>query len=73
MPRRLLSLLIVLNAALALALASPPAHTQILPRGIFDCCKVDESLDLTAYCCRKCCWFTHDCEDDGDCREIEEE
>lgn len=72
MRRRLVLLLILLNGTLALALASPPAQTQIIPRGLFDCCKTDGSRDLSAYCCRKCCWFTWDCDEDRDCVETDE-
>ena len=70
MRRRLLFVLVLLNVALAVSLLSAPAWTQIIPRGLFDCCKVDNPGE--AFCCRGCCWFVRNCDEDEDCTGSEE-
>jgi hypothetical protein len=46
MRRRLLFVLVLLNVALAVSLLSAPAWTQIIPRGLFDCCKAARNINL---------------------------
>lgn len=76
MRRRTLVLLALVNLALAAALASPPAETQIIPLGLFDCCRAEPTWEMFAlgdeeqeeYCCPGCCWLRHDCETSDDCK-----
>jgi hypothetical protein len=58
--------LTILNIILAVALWAIPAASQIIPRGLFDCCEEGASDD--AYCCRGCCWIWSDCDENGDCK-----
>jgi hypothetical protein len=67
MRRKLVVGLIVLNGMLAGALVTTPAKTQIIPLGLFNCCKTGEVESLGAYCCFHCCWFTFNCFDHDDC------
>lgn len=66
MRRRLVVGLILLNSLLGLTLLAVPADSQIIPRGVFDCCESGEADD--PYCCRGCCWIWSDCDEDGDCK-----
>jgi len=76
MRRRFIIGLIVLNGLVAAALFVTPADSQIIPRGLFNCCK-SEATEATAatatrgpggaYCCSACCWFYRDCRRDADC------
>ncbi len=70
MKRRAILLLVLLNLLLAGAVAVLPAGTQVIPLGLFDCCKSEGAPE--PYCCWRCCWFTFDCLDDGDCRGARE-
>ncbi len=68
MRKRLIIAVVLLNAALAAALLASPAATQVLPASLFeDCCK--NAGTPSGFCCFNCCFFTHDCNDDEDCRE----
>ena len=70
MRRRLIIGLIVLNGLAAGALVATPAVSQIIPRGLFDCCKEEAPEAIAsgdAYCCSSCCWFYRNCRDDKDC------
>ncbi len=71
MRRSLLLALLLLNLLLAPALVTAPAGTQVVPRGLWDCCMHDNSLDAGGYCCERCCWFTWDCRTDADCSDPE--
>ena len=64
MRRKLILGLVLLNGLFAAALISQPIETQIIPRGLFNCCK-DTGPD--GYCCFRCCWFIVNCWDDEDC------
>ena len=66
MRRKLIIGLVLLNGLIAAAMFALPAETQILPRGVFNCCKVDTGGD--DFCCRSCCWLTWNCNDHDDCR-----
>lgn len=58
--------LVLLNGILFAALITPPAETQIIPLGLWDCCKeLGNSPDR--YCCHNCCWFIENCDRDEDC------
>ncbi len=59
--------LLVLNGLLAALLTSAPAISQIIPRGLFNCCKTEATELDGAYCCDACCWFTRECRSDEDC------
>ncbi len=65
MRRKLIIGLVLLNGLIAPALFVKPAETQIIPLGIFHCCKGGPG---ERYCCASCCWFTFDCLDDEGCR-----
>ena len=66
MRRRLMLFVVVINAALAVALLSSPAASQILPAAVLsDCCEDEGTPE--PYCCFNCCMFVHDCEQDEDC------
>lgn len=62
--------LVGLNALLAVFLFSPPVETQMIPMGVWNCCKSDGATK--PYCCDNCCWFTWDCNRDKDCLEVTE-
>ena len=66
MRRKPIFALLVLNGLIATLLFSPVANTQIIPRAIFDCCKVD--LAFQDYCCSSCCWLIPNCDDNEDCQ-----
>jgi hypothetical protein len=51
MRRKLLFALIPLNCLLAIALLARVADTQVIPRGLFDCCK---DVGEAGYCCDNC-------------------
>ena len=59
MRRRIVFALILLNCLLGIALFAHSAGSQIIPRGIRNCCS-EEGGD--PYCCNLCCWFVQDCE-----------
>jgi len=65
MRRRLIIGLIVLNGLVAGALVATPATSQIIPRGLFNCCKTDDGFE--PYCCSMCCWFYKNCRANIDC------
>jgi len=67
MRRKLVVGLIVLNGVIAGALLTTPAKTQIIPLGLFNCCKTGEVESPGAYCCHACCWFIRNCSVDKDC------
>lgn len=67
MRRKLIVGFMILNGLLAALLISSPAISQVIPRGIFDCCKTEASEEDGAYCCASCCWFTKECRSDEDC------
>lgn len=75
MRRRTLVVLALVNLGLAVALASPPAQTQIIPMGLFDCCRAEPDWEESTleeeqeeYCCPGCCWLRYDCQTDDDCK-----
>ena len=55
MRRKLIIGLVLLNALLAGAIATTSGVTQIIPRGLWDCCEIDEAFE--PYCCSHCCWL----------------
>jgi len=65
MRRKLIIGLALLNGLFAAALFALPAETQIVPRGLFDCCK--QETPWNDYCCLRCCWFFPNCDGDEDC------
>jgi len=65
MRRKLIIGLVFLNGLIGAALFSQPAETQIIPLGIFNCCKSQGAPE--PYCCSSCCWFTLNCFGDEDC------
>jgi len=65
MRRRLTVALIILNVLLGFGILAQNAGTQIIPLGLFDCCKGGPE----GYCCDGCCWFSHNCAIDSDCRQ----
>ena len=65
MRRRLTVGLFLLNALIGAAIYAVPADSQIIPRGLANCCK---SAGPDAYCCHSCCWFWPNCDTDGDCK-----
>lgn len=69
MRRRLFLTLIAINILLGTALLVRSAGTQVIPLGIFNCCK---GAGPDAYCCISCCWFTPNCVNDQGCREVED-
>lgn len=69
MRRKLITALLFLNVGFAIALVTRPVETQVVPRGLFNCC---QGTAGDAYCCRNCCWFISDCSTDEDCREQQE-
>lgn len=72
MRRRLLLVLILVNTLFAGALLAKPAATQIMTRGMVDCCKGGEAKSEEPYCCYECCWLITDCRSDKDCQvEVE--
>lgn len=72
MRRKLLFVLILVNILLAGALLAKPAATQIMTRGLFDCCKGGAAESEEAYCCYQCCWLITNCHSDKDCQvEVE--
>ena len=66
MRRRLLLGLVLLNCVLGIALFVRSADSQILPRGIFDCC---QTVGSEGVCCNNCCWFFPTCDGDEDCSD----
>jgi len=72
MRRRLIIGLMVLNGLVAAALVATPADSQIIPRGLFNCCKEEATETMGpggAYCCSGCCWFYMNCRRDEDCED----
>ena len=67
MRRRVLHLLVFLNVLLAAMVFLRPAVPQILPRGLFDCCKAEMTESGESYCCQGCCWFIQNCRSNEDC------
>jgi len=67
MRRRVIVGLLALNGVAGAALLSSPARSQTVPLGIFDCCKEDIIESKGWYCCKRCCWFTYNCDDYWDC------
>ena len=65
MRRKLIKGLILLNTFIAAALFALPAETQVIPRGLFNCCK--EETPFIGYCCFRCCWIISNCNGDEDC------
>jgi hypothetical protein len=66
MRRKIIGGLVLLNAFLAGAIIAVPAAPQVLPRGVWDCCKTDKVGE--PYCCRGCCWFIWNCAGQADCQ-----
>jgi len=66
MRRKVIGGLVLLNALLAGAIIAAPAVSQILPQGVWDCCKTDDGRE--PYCCRGCCWFIWNCAAQDDCQ-----
>jgi hypothetical protein len=64
MRRKLLLVLVILNCLLGVAVLARVADSQVLPRGIRDCC---EGTGPEAYCCYDCCWFVQNCRSHEDC------
>lgn len=60
MRRKLVVGLAVLNGLVSLLFLATPADTQILPKGIFNCCETDAGEE--PYCCEDCCWFVSGCQ-----------
>jgi len=58
--------LVVLNLVLGAAQFAAPAVSQIIPLGLFDCCKTD-GPDGEPFCCRDCCWITQNCISNQEC------
>ncbi len=70
MRRRLIIGLFVLNGLVAAVIFATPADSQIIPRGLFNCCKEEATEVMEAggsYCCSNCCWFIRNCRIDEDC------
>ena len=67
MRRKLIVGFMILNGLLAVLLIAAPAISQVIPRGLFNCCKSEATEMEGGYCCASCCWFTRDCLYDGDC------
>ena len=57
--------LILVNLMMAAVLIAAPAGERSAT-WFRDCCQGEGP---NAYCCERCCWLTHDCEADRDCRE----
>ena len=66
MRKKLLKGLLVLNILLATAILAGPLLSQVLPRGLWNCCK-SEVIESGEYCCMQCCWLVKNCDDDLDC------
>ncbi len=64
MRRRLIIGLMILNGLMAAVLFASPAISQVIPLGLFNCCKTEGP---EAYCCDSCCWFIWNCRFDEDC------
>jgi len=64
--KKLIVALVLLNGIFAGAFLAVPADSQIIPMGLWGCCKSDSPGD--SYCCRACCWFISNCVLDSDCR-----
>jgi hypothetical protein len=73
MRRRFVIGLVFVNALLASALMVKPADTQVMPMGLFDCCKEEAGTLKGGYCCAGCCWWIMDCNTDRDCQVQEEQ
>ena len=67
MRRKMIVGLLILNGLLAVLLIATPALSQIIPLGLFNCCKSEATEAGGDYCCRHCCWFTNNCFFDEDC------
>jgi hypothetical protein len=67
MKKKLIIGLSAINGVLAALLLATPAETQIIPLGWFNCCQPLTLRSQSEYCCRGCCWFIPDCDDDKDC------
>lgn len=65
MRRKLFFALILNNCLLGIALFTKPADSQIIPRGIRDCCQYEEGEG--DYCCAGCCWLVRDCSPSEPC------
>lgn len=65
MRRTLTKALILLNILLAASFLAKPLISQIIPLGLFDCCKAD--MGDEGYCCYSCCWFFPSCSSHSDC------
>ena len=65
MRKKLILGLVLLNGLFAAALFAPAAETQMIPRGVVNCCKTAGAP--IPYCCDSCCWFTWNCRSDKDC------
>ncbi len=68
MRRKTVLVLVILNCLLGIALFARAADSQIIPLGIFNCCK---DFEEEGYCCFGCCWFNQNCFDDEDCGTVE--
>lgn len=71
MRRKLILGLLAINGVFAGVLVATPARTQVIPLGWFDCCQPMTLRSSSEYCCRSCCWFIPDCDDDEDCNPPE--
>jgi len=72
MRRRFVIGLVLVNALLASALLAKPADTQMMPRGLLNCCKEEAGEMDGGYCCSGCCWWISDCDTSADCGAQEE-
>lgn len=66
MRKRLIVALVLLNTLLAGGLYA--AQAQVWPFAFWEDCCVNAGTP-EGYCCRQCCIFTNDCNDDEDCRD----
>ena len=64
MRRKLTFALVLLNLLLGIAILARSADSQVIPRGILNCCQQDGG---DPYCCFGCCWFVYDCKTQRDC------
>lgn len=67
MTRKIMKSLIILNILLATALAATPLVSQILPRGLWNCCQQEMVESVGEFCCYGCCWWVRNCSGDADC------
>ena len=69
MRKRLILGLVLCNILIGFVVLATPVKTQIFPRGIIDCCKVEGD---EGYCCHNCCWLAWPCDSDEDCKDVQD-